>query len=340
MEKRYQVFVSSTYRDLELERQEVIQALLELDCFPAGMELFPAADEDQWSLIQKVIDDSDYYLVIIGGRYGSLGPAGLSYTEMEYRYALDQQKPTIGFLHKDPGKLPSERCESDPKLQEKLKSFRELVQSKVVKHWTSPSELGSVVSRSVVKLIKNTEAIGWVRGDNMSTEVANAEIIKLRQRIDELKSELEQNKTQRPSGTEDLAQGEDTIALNVSYSVGPNDHDFQNPEDSGQISVSWNDLFRSLSPEMINECAAPRLHRALQNALIPFVRSQLHTDLNNRIGNLKLSNDDFQTVVIQLKALGLIIKSDKQKSVKDSSTYWTLTPYGETVMTRLRAIKK
>lgn len=67
--KKYQVFVSSTYEDLVPERQEIMHALLELDCIPAGMELFPAADEDQWSLIKGVIDDCDYYLVVIGGRY-------------------------------------------------------------------------------------------------------------------------------------------------------------------------------------------------------------------------------------------------------------------------------
>jgi len=53
MDKRYQVFVSSTYADLQEERQEVMQALLELDCIPAGMELFPAANEDQWTLIRR-----------------------------------------------------------------------------------------------------------------------------------------------------------------------------------------------------------------------------------------------------------------------------------------------
>ena len=56
MDKRYQVFVSSTYRDLIDERREVIQALLELNCIPAGMELFVAADDDQSALIQVIID--------------------------------------------------------------------------------------------------------------------------------------------------------------------------------------------------------------------------------------------------------------------------------------------
>ena len=48
MDKRYQVFISSTYQDLQDARQEVSQALLKTDCFPAGMELFPAADEEQF----------------------------------------------------------------------------------------------------------------------------------------------------------------------------------------------------------------------------------------------------------------------------------------------------
>ena len=56
MEKRYQVFISSTYQDLQPARQEVSQALLRADCFPAGMELFPAADEEQFAFIKQVID--------------------------------------------------------------------------------------------------------------------------------------------------------------------------------------------------------------------------------------------------------------------------------------------
>ena len=88
MDKRYQVFVSSTFEDLQEERKEVIQVLLESDCIPAGMELFQASDDDQWTLIKNVIDDCDYYLVIIGGRYGSTNKDGISYTQMEYEYAL------------------------------------------------------------------------------------------------------------------------------------------------------------------------------------------------------------------------------------------------------------
>lgn len=142
MEKRYQVFVSSTYEDLRQERQEVIQTLLESECIPVGMELFPAADEDQWSFIKEVIDECDYYLVVVAGRYGSLGPGGLSYTEMEYHYALEIGKPIMGFIHGEPGKIAQEKCEQDVAVIAKLEAFRELVQKKMCRFWTNPSDLG------------------------------------------------------------------------------------------------------------------------------------------------------------------------------------------------------
>jgi hypothetical protein len=190
IEKRYQVFVSSTFQDLQEERQEVIQALLELDCIPAGMELFPAADEDQWTLIRDVIDNSDYYIVIMGGRYGSIGPRDISYTEMEYRYAVEAGKPVLAFLHKDPTSLPVSRVDSDPHLQEKLRSFRGLAQQKMCRFWTSPSELGGLVSRSMVRLIKHSPAVGWVRADQLPSSNTVQELLEARRRLETVEAKL------------------------------------------------------------------------------------------------------------------------------------------------------
>ena len=155
MEKRYQVFVSSTYVDLIEERNEIMQALLELECMPSGMELFPAANDTQWEWIKKVIDESDYYIVVIGDRYGSISEnTGLSYTEMEYRYALETNKPIIGFVHQNPGKLSADRVEKSEENRKKLKKFKNLVQSKLCKFYNNPEDLGSKVSRSIIQLRK------------------------------------------------------------------------------------------------------------------------------------------------------------------------------------------
>ena len=125
MDKRYQVFVSSTYQDQQEERAEVIRALLEIDCIPAGMELFPASDEAQFDLIKRVIDDCDYYIVIIGGRYGSTDEKGLSYTEKEFDYAVEKEIPVMVFPIEDPETIPVGKSEIEEPARTKLIAFRE-----------------------------------------------------------------------------------------------------------------------------------------------------------------------------------------------------------------------
>ncbi len=48
MDKKYQVFISSTYTDLVEARRKVRDAILSMYHFPVGMELFGAANEEQW----------------------------------------------------------------------------------------------------------------------------------------------------------------------------------------------------------------------------------------------------------------------------------------------------
>jgi len=343
MDKRYQVFISSTYADLQEERQEVMQALLELDCIPAGMELFPAASEDQWTLIKKVIDDCDYYMVILAGRYGSIGPDGLSYTEMEYRYALETSKPIIGFVHRAPGDLAANRCEATDEGKAKLASFRDLVQKKMCRFWENPADLGSQVSRSLVKLIKSSPGIGWVRGDLVPDESAVEEMLALRRRIEELQQELQAASTHGPEGTRGLAQGEDMYEVGFTFVASTDQYAYNGSRYQSTTTVEWDDIFSALSPLMINEAN----ENDLAGALNKLISDLSYTDLKKSKGfkdlvlmNFKVDSDDFQTIKIQLRALGLITKSTKSRSVKDTATYWTLTPYGDNVMTRLRAIQK
>ena len=169
MNKRYQVFVSSTYRDLQVERMEVMTALLELDCIPCGMEYFPAADETQWSFIQRLIDRCDYYVVIIGGCYGSLAPDGISYTQKEYEYAVSKSIPTLAFTHYDLQKLPKKFRESNPGNRKKLEQFVELVKGHLCKEWKNADHLARVVTGSLNQLIKTKPRVGWMR----ATTIAN-----------------------------------------------------------------------------------------------------------------------------------------------------------------------
>lgn len=325
--KKYSVFVSSTYQDLIEERKEVIQALLELDCIPIGMELFPATDDDQWTLIKELIEDCDYYILIIGGRYGSLNNEGVSFTQMEYEYAVKIGVPVISFLHGAPEKIIAKNIDKEQEKQERLVMFRKLASEKMIKYWESPKELGSVVSRSLIKLIKSKPRTGWVKADQISTNEANLEILQLKERIQLLEEEL---KNSLIKDTSNLVQGNDLF--NVSYGYKKNGTGNWISEN---IKVEWNTLFSKISTILLDEGT----EESLKSRLDGYVGHLLKPD-KPEYKNVLVYSDNFMTILIQLKALGLIEKSDKKRSLRDSSKYWRLTQRGDDLITQLRAIKK
>lgn len=344
LDKRYQVFISSTYSDLIDERKEVMQVLLEMDAIPAGMELFPAADDDQWTLIKKVIDASDYYLVIVGGRYGSVGPEGISYTEMEFRYAKEIGKPILGFVHKEPGKISSEFSEASPEGKAKLDDFRNFVKGKHCRFYTSASELGGLVSRGLVAQIKSKPGIGWVRGDQVADENATKEILALRHRVEELESEIEATRVTAPVSAQGLADGDATVNLNYIFSACVIGLEYQDEEFEGCRRFTWNKIFASVAPSMIDDAPESAIITSI-NSMISGVASVELRETDPRfkfkiLSDFKVKRDDFNTIKVQLRALGLIVKSTRNRSVSDTRTYWTLTPYGDNMMTQLLAIRK
>lgn len=341
-DKRYQVFVSSTFRDLEAERQEVMHALLELDCIPSGMELFPAANDSQWDLIKKTIDDCDYYILILAGRYGSIGPDGLSYTEMEYRYAVETEKPIIAFLHGNLGAIPSSKAEDSPEARRKLAEFRSLAQTRLCKMWETPQELGSVVSRSITRLTKSTPAIGWVRADKTASKDAEIEILRLKLEIDKLKTELLTKHSNTAIDTTLYSQGNDSIKLNYVFSARRNDSAFHADHD-GTFYTTWNAIFAAVAPYLIDSIYEAYfikiINEFIEKECIYIVDSTNQYDIET-IDDFRISKTDFQTLKIQFRALGLIIQSDKDPSEPNRGTKWTLTPAGDQLMVELRAIRR
>jgi len=216
MNKRYQIFISSTYSDLKEERSKVMQAIMAMDCIPAGMELFPAIDEEQFNFIKRIIDDCDYYILIIGGRYGSIDDEGISYTEKEYDYAISRQVPVMTFLHKDIGKIPREKTETAPELMKKLQAFQEKVKTgRLVKFWSDASELTGMVAISLMQTIKTYPQVGWVRSNMATSAETLQEINELRKKLAELedyKNKIEKEKIIN-SSIENLAGLEKTIEI-------------------------------------------------------------------------------------------------------------------------------
>lgn len=338
--KRYQVFVSSTYTDLVEERAEIMQALLELDCMPAGMELFPAANEQQWNWIKKVIDESDYYLVVVGGRYGTVSEAtGMSYTEMEYRYAIDTGKPVIAFLHDNPFKIESGKTDGSSQAKKKFDQFRKLAEQRLCKYWSSPADLGAKVSRSITQLFKHQPAPGWIRADQIPEDHAQ-EVLNLRKVIDGLEERLRQVGLEEPVGIDGLSKEKDKFSIDFSFEtkqpkLGKNGVTYwiKGDELDHTFETSWDCLFSHLAPEMIIQTTEYQVVSRL-NAFVHSCNTKhfaaKHPD--QKIEKIRIYSTSFDTIKIQLRALKLISIEAGDK--------WMLSPYGDNYMTKLLAVHK
>lgn len=327
MDKRYQVFVSSTYADLRNERQKIIQTLMEMDCIPSGMELFPAADEEQWAFIKKVIDDCDYYLLLIGGRYGSTTPEGISYTEKEYDYAISKGIRVVAFLHDNPDDIPVGKTDKDPALLEKLARFKEKAgQSRLVKFWRDASELPGLVALSLSKTIKTHPAIGWVRANTAGSTELLGEINALRKENDELRKAIASAGEQKPVSVVNIAPLEDKIELHGDYKTSYNDY-----KRSWQFELSWGEIFALISPHLLEHPNDVGVKFELKKSVLERAGIKYYeSDLNDQI---------YQTVKIQLIAYGLVEVNYLKTTAGTMALFWSLTPRGKDLMIQFRSVR-
>src|SRR5258708_5335498 len=180
--KKLQVFVSSTYTDLKDERQAAVEAILSAGHIPAGMELFAAGDKSQMEVIERWIDESDVFLLILGGRYGSLEPtSNKSYVELEYEYAQERGKPFFAVViteeHLEEKVKKSGSAVLEKEHQEHLKKFREKVQKKHIRFFRNPLEIKLAIHETLAEFSRRDELIGWIPGNQAVNSGAVAEEI-------------------------------------------------------------------------------------------------------------------------------------------------------------------
>lgn len=338
--KRYQVFVSSTYSDLIEERSSIMQTLMKMDCIPAGMEHFPAADEEQWTFIKKIIDYSDYYLLIVGGRYGSLDSDGISFTEKEYDYAVSKNIKVIALLHKNPESLSFQNSEQNPESRVKLEKFIEKVKTKrLVDFWESASELPGKVALSIMSAQTMFPAIGWIRADKVTNESALEELNQLRKEnkgLIEINSDLNKKISEKKLSTEfkdSLADidSEFSFAYIQTITLRGSGKDCT---DIKTATLTWKEIFSHVSPMMATYINANNISQAIADLAAT-------NSIETRGRYRSINKQDFFTMSLQFQAYGLVKVENLPVLQGNGRTadFWILTNEGRQLMMQLRVIK-
>lgn len=281
--RRHQVFVSSTLEDLEFERQRVWQNLVSMNYLVAGMETFPATTGSQLDYIRKQIAVSDYVVLIIAGRYGSVDADGVSFTEREFELACELGVPVLCFAHRRPDSIPASKTERGPTSAEKLREFRaRAMNGRTVALWESADELALAVLQSLQNARDERPRPGWVRGDEVPDEARIAELETLRRENVELRAEL---KAAKEFAIETLVPQRLTAKMKFSYFAKRGD---TRVVDTAQVSLV--DVLREMS---VTE--TPN-HEVFDAAL----RGAISRNAQDDFENVEVAWEDTDRVILRL----------------------------------------
>lgn len=326
MNKKYQIFVSSTYEDLKEERDQAIKAILEMGHIPVGMEMFSAGDEEQWQLIARQIESTDYYVVIVGHRYGSETDEGISYTEKEYDYALTCGVPALGFVIDNKASWPADRVDTDAKKKKKLDAFKTKVKKKLIHFWQTKDDLHGKISISLIKTMNAQPRIGWTRINDAISPNVTKELTRLSAENSELRKELVK--------LQNIHSGQSDEVRDIVHILNANDRHLKVRNVAKWAEAETHtrtllNLFLSAAPNLINENTSIKI---AQNMALNIVGT-------GYFENWPIARNITSELIADFVALDLVETSRKKHPVSDQETYWSLTKTGKEVLKRSRRIQ-
>ena len=329
MSNKYQIFVSSTYMDLVKEREQIIRACLEMGHIPVGMEMFSAADEEQWKIIQRQIDEVDYYVILIAHRYGSTTSEGISYTEKEYDYAVSKGIPVLGFVIDDSATWPADRVDGDEDSKISLVNFKEKVKSKHVNFWNNKDELHAKFSISLMKAFVNYPRSGWVRAEeSVGTDVMR-ELSRLSSENSTLRKEIEVLRKKKLEEDDKSKEAIEILSKNKKKVVIWYEGETSWNNDKAQ-DVTLLQIFQAVAPNMLTENHNEKIADDIA----------LHfTDGRDYRSFYPVPSNFVAHWIADFNSLDLVAPSDKKHPISDDKDYWTLTKTGREIIGSIRKLR-
>jgi hypothetical protein len=194
-QRKLQIFVSSTYEDLIEQRLAAMEGILKAGHIPAAMEQFSPGDETAWERVRNWIDASDGFMLILGGRYGSVEPAsGKSYVQLEYEYAIERGKPFFSLIVSD--RHHEERVKQfgldvdERTYRAEYQQFRRSVSERLCGSWSDTKDIQLAILQKLSEWAQKPDLVGWVRGDEVSSAETANELARLSRENRELRTQL------------------------------------------------------------------------------------------------------------------------------------------------------
>jgi hypothetical protein len=155
--RKLNVFISSTFEDLQEHRKAVFDVLTQAGEYAIDMKYFGSRPDDAKTVCRDEISEADLIVGIYAWRYGWIPECeDRSITEMEFDYARQMGKPCLCYLVDENHSWPPKFIESSA--GEKLNAFKKKVSQLVRSTFTTPDNLARSVMADLARYMRDRAA--------------------------------------------------------------------------------------------------------------------------------------------------------------------------------------
>lgn len=324
LDKRYQVFISTSGSEMQPERIVLAQTLVGMGFFSWGLEQRTPLST---AFARRQIDDCDYVVILLGSAYGEQSVSGVGYMHLEYIYAVTKQKPIIVFMHEEPSARDGALHDDKPELREKFQEFRKLLQNEVDQVFTyrSMRDLEMAVRFNLPQMLERSPVLGWVRPQNIQV---------LQDEIDHLKSKLEQLETEAGKREVDPFLSLPKVSMHEPFSFEYRMHAYQDgnfKELKIQKKLTWAQLLSILGTTFVHptpeEFFSKRMNEYLNETGIQDARIEMPRA--HAVARAQINIRALHSIKMQMRQNEWIIQSgrdDRQRML------WQITPKAQKLM--------
>jgi len=327
MNKKYFVYISSTLDDLKAERQEMIRIVSEMGSVPVTMDAFDITLEDDRRLIQKTIEECDYFLNLTAYRAGKA--VGKSFAlELEYSCAEKAGVPVLALIIGEKARWKASKKEKEKSAVKALETLKKNLEDHPHETWINLGDLRQKAMGLLCREMNLNPRRGWVPStEAIEPSIAN-ELSRLIRDNEALRNKITIHGTNIVKKIREQIRhalrvlAVNRIALCFYYTDGEN---WENAKNFRYIR-----LFRLLAPELSTPKTVSDISRFLGNILNPNLEKTVRKEYPTPSNTIKKIMADF-TLLKLVKCSG-----------SGDNEAWEMTEYGKETYTtyRLRQMEK
>lgn len=333
MLKKYQIYISSAPDDLKTERRELIKIITELGSIPVTMDNFNINEDENHGLIEKTIQESDYFVNLTAYK---CGPAvGKTFgTEMELSWAEKFKIPVLAFVIDEKARWKANKKDKEKDAVKNLEIFKKRLGNHTLVNWVNTADLCQKACIYLVREMNLNPRQGWVRGDDAVTPATANELARLIRENEHLKTHISVDGGKPESRIRGYIKhclkilATAKISLSFWYVNGEN---WENTQ-----TFSYLRLFKLLAPELTAPKTTSEITRFLGTILNPDLEKTVRKDNPTPTNTIKKIMADFSMLKLT--------NSYREGKNRTSGDYegWELNEYGKEVfaVNRLRQMNK